>query len=264
MKKFYEEFKTPIIFVILVFLAFFVYTKLAGPIPFYINSVQTTKTDLFTADGEGTVTAAPDTAEINLGVTTQASTVSDAQSKANSAANKIINGIKKLGISDKDIKTINYSITPNYGQAGTVIEPLLPSKGGGNITGYTVTQNLQIKVTPIDKVNNVIDLATSNGANLIGGINFTFSDSLQKTLENEAMQQAVANAKQKAQSLAEASGIGLGKIVNVVQNSNYPRPIAMGGPLVANSTAQEATPSTNITPGQNTVTVDVVLYYETY
>lgn len=264
MRNFYQEFKTPIVFIVLVFAAFFVYTKFAGPIPFYINSVNTTKTDLFSADGEGEATAVPDTATVDLGVTTQAATVADAQSKANQTANKIIADIKKLGVADKDIKTTNYSVNPNYGQDTGAQPMLFPIRGGQNIVSYTVTQNLEIKVKPIDLSNKVIDAATADGANLVGGVNFTFSDDLQKSLEQQATQQAVTNAKQKAQSIATATGINLGKIVNVVENSNQPKIMPMLGAGLANSTAQEATPPTNVTPGQNTVTVDVVIYYETY
>ena len=262
MKQFYEDFKTPLVTVIILFAALFLYTKLAGPFPFFINSVQTNKTDLFSADGEGTATAIPDTATIDLGITQTATTVIDAQNKTNQTANKIINNIKKLGISETNIKTTNYSVNPNYSSG---IEPMFIVRGGGqNITGYTVSQNLEIKVTPMDKINQVIDTATSGGANLVGGINFTFSDQLQKSLEDKATQEAVDNAKNKAQNLAGASGISLGKIVNVVESSNFPRPIMMGGGAAVNSTAEQTAPPTNVTPGQNTVTVDVVIYYETY
>jgi len=57
--------------IIVFFIVLFVYTKLAGPIPFFINSVNTTKTDLFSASGEGKVTAVPDQATIDVGVTQQ-------------------------------------------------------------------------------------------------------------------------------------------------------------------------------------------------
>jgi len=86
---------------------------------------------------------------------------------------------------------------------------------------------MEIKVKPIDKANKVVDAATADSANLVGGINFTFSDSLQKSLEQQATQQAVNDAKDKAQNLAGAAGIGLGKIVNVVENSNQPSPLMM-------------------------------------
>jgi uncharacterized protein YggE len=241
--------------IIVFFIVLFIYTKLAGPIPFFINSVNTTKTDLFSSSGEGKVTAVPDMATVTVGVTQTSATVADAQEKANKTSEKIIADVKKLGLSDKNIKTTNYSVSPNYPNE------IMPMIGGGrqNITGYTVTQNLEIKIKPLDKANKVIDAATADGANLVGGITFTFSDALQKSLSNQATQQAVNDAKNKAQSLANAAGIHLGKIVNVVENSNQPRPMMAAGALKTDESA-----STNVTPGENTLTVDVVLYYETY
>jgi hypothetical protein len=247
--------------IIVFFVALFVYTKLAGPIPFFINSVNTTKTDLFSASGEGKMTAVPDQATVNAGVTAQSTTVADAQTKVNQSTNKIIADLKKLGLADKDIKTTDYSVSPNYSN-GNAIMPMFPGGGQQTITGYSVTQNLEVKVKPIDKANKVVDLATADGANLVGGVNFTFSDELSKSIEDKATKQAVDNAKAKAEALANAAGIHLGKIVNVVENSNQPRPLMMTAGVAA-KTDQSNTP-TNITPGENTMTVDVVLYYETY
>ena len=255
MREFYEQFKTPIVTVALIFLAFLVYTKVFGPIPFYINSVNTTKTDLFSSSGTGEVTEIPDQATINVGVTKSAATVQDAQKQTNTVANKLIEDLKKLGIKDNDIKTTDYSVNPSSpGGVGM----MMFARGGQN--GYEVTQNLEVKVKPTDLANKVIDTATKDGANLVGGVNFTFSDDVQKNLEQRATQMAVGDAKQKAQTLANSAGVRLGKIVNIVSSTNNPRPIMMAA---AQKTADEQVP-TNITPGQNTVTIGVTIYYETY
>jgi uncharacterized protein len=240
--------------IIVFFVVLFVYTKLAGPIPFSINSINTTKTDLFSASGEGKVTAVPDQATVAVGVTQASTTVVDAQEKTNKTTDKIIQDVKKLGLLDKDIKTTNYSVSPNYSNE---IMPMIGNRQQ-NITGYTVTQNLEIKVKPIDKVNKVVDAATADGANLVGGVNFTFSDSLSKSLEQQATKQAIDEAKVKAQTLASAAGVNLGKIINVVESSNQPRPLMAAG--ITNKTDQST--STNIAPGENTLTVDVTIYYE--
>ncbi len=271
MRNFYNEFKTPIVIITLLFAAFFIYTKFVGPIPFYINSVSTTKTDLFTSNGEGSASAIPDTASVSLGITKQSTTVSDAQNKTNTATKKIIDNIKKLGIAEKDIKTTNYSVNPNYGSNirplqsnGAEIAPMMyPIRDdGNNIIGYTVTQNLEIKVKPIDKVNEVIDASTKSGANLVGGVNFTFSDGLRKSLENKARKEAVDNAKAKAKSLAGAAGVRLGKVVNVIENSNFPYyPMALKAE--AGQSGDQPAPS-NVTPGENEVIINVIIYYETY
>ncbi len=256
--------------IVFFFLALFLYTKLAGPIPFYINSVNTTKTDLFSVDGTGTATAVPDGGVVNLGVTQTATTVALAQSKTNEIANKLIADIKKLGISEKDIKTTNYSVSPNY---GTGPRPLLPNEpqtmiypvpggSGQQIIGYTVTQNLEIDVKPIEKANKVVDTATADGANLIGQVSFGFSDEMKTKLENKARANAIKDAKDKAQNLSKLSGIRLGKLVNVVESNQIrPWPVAYMDTKLSNEQAQ---PPTNITPGESTVSITVTLSYETY
>lgn len=252
MRSFWEEFKKPIVIIASFFILLFVYTKLAGPLPFYINSVNTTKTDLFSSSGVGEATAVPDQATIMLGVTKNAETVEDAQKETNSVANKIIADLKALGVQDKDIKTTNYSVNPDY-----EIQPLLPNRGGQK--GFIVTQNIEVKVRPIENVNKIIDRSTADGANLIGGINFTFSDELQRKLEGEAAREAVKIAKQKAQTLANSAGIRLGKIINVVSNNPPLYPLG-----VAQKAEDQIEPSTNVTPGENSVRIEVTLYYETY
>ncbi len=275
MTSWFEKYQKPFVIIFLFFAGLFLYTKLAGPIPFYINSVNTTKTDLFSSSGEGRASAVPDTASVSLGITQQAATVSEAQNKTNETADKIIESIKKLGISQKDIKTTNYSVNPNYGSnirplqedgvSGAEIQmyPVPPTRGSEQpIIGYTVTQNLEIKVKPVDKVNQVIDASTKSGANLVGGVNFTFSDDLKKSLENKARKEAVDAARAKAQSLASAAGVRLGKVVNVVENSNFPYyPVAL---KTEAGQGGDQPISSNVTPGENEVSINVVIYYETY
>lgn len=232
-----------------IFLGLFLYTKLFGPIPFSVNSIQTTKTNLFTTSGTGKAIGIPDTAQLSIGVTKTASTVSSAQEQTNTAANKIINDLKKLGIKDKDIKTTNYSVNPNYDF----------NRGEQNITGYTVTQTLEISVAPIDVANKAIDTATSDGANLVGGVNFVFDEKTKKNLENKAREDAVKEAKEKAQNLAKITGIKLGRIVDVQESGNFePRPIFATQSLEVGKAAD-----TSLQPGENSITINITLYYET-
>ncbi|MCL6096114.1 MAG: SIMPL domain-containing protein [Patescibacteria group bacterium] len=270
MTSWWEKYQKPFVIIFLLFAGLFIYTKLAGPIPFYINSVNTTKTDLFSVEGTGTATAVPDSGVVNLGVTQTATTVTDAQNKTNEIANKLVADIKKLGIAEKDIKTTNYSVNPNY---GTNPRPLLPNEpqtmmypvpGGSQqqIIGYTVTQSLEIDVKPIDKANKVVDTATADGANLVGQVSFSFSDEMKTKLENKAREDAIKEAKQKAQNLANLSGIHLGRLVNVVE-SNQVRPWPMPMVQSEKTTADQGTPPTNITPGESTVSITVTLFYET-
>jgi uncharacterized protein YggE len=231
----------------------YVFAKLFGPIPFSVNSVTTTKTDLFTVSGDGEATAIPDTALTNFGVTKTASTVGQAQNEVNQSVNDIISGLKNLGIQDKKIKTTDYSVSPNYDY----------SSGRNTITGYVVTQNLQVEITPIEKANQAVDMATKNGANMVGNIQFTVNDDKKIELENKAREDAISKAKAKAQSIAGASGIRLGRLVNVQENNNsMPRPVAFD--LKAGGGSAESQAPTQLQPGENTVNVSVTLSYETF
>ena len=274
MRSFWDKYEKIVVIIVLLFVGLFLYTKLAGPIPFYINSVNSTQTDLFNVDGTGTATAVPDTGIVNLGVTQTATTVADAQSKTNAITSKIIEDIKKIGISEKDIKTTNYSVNPNYStttkpllpnQPQTMMYPVQPPTGGSEqqIIGYTVTQNLEIDVMQMDKTNKVVDAATADGANLIGQVSFSFSDAMKTKLENQARADAIKEAKQKAQDLSNMSGIRLGKLINVVE-SNQIRPWPMTFMGAGKSATDQAQPPTTITPGENTVSITVTLSYETY
>lgn len=247
-----KELKTPLFTVLFILVGVFLYTKLAGPIPFSVNSIQTNKSNLFSVTGKGEATEVPDTALISLGVAKTAPNVLTAQEQVNTISNKLISDLKSLGIEEKNIKTTNYSVYPNYDY----------SAGRQNITGYTITQNLEVKIKPIDKANKAIDIATSDGANIVGGINFVLNDDAQKRLENKAREEAIKNAKEKAESLSRLSGIRLGRIIDVSENPVFERPIPVSLDLKAPESEIEK--STEITPGESTITTTITLSYETY
>lgn len=246
-----KDLKTPFFTILFIFFFLILYTKFFGPIPFSVNSLVTNKQSSFQVTGEGKATAVPDTADVVVGATQQSSTVEDAQNKVNLASQKIINDIKKLGIDEKDIKTDNYSVDPQYDYSK-----------GQTITGYSVTQQIEVKVKPIGKVNQVVDTATADGANIVQGASFTFSDELEQKLEDSARSMAIANAKDKANSLANAAGIHLGKVIDVSEG-NGSNPVPVMNQALTMGTAEKSAP-TNITPGQSTVDITVTLSYETY
>ena len=237
--------KTPFFTILFIFLGLFLYTKLLGPIPFSLNSVSTTKTDVFTVTGEGKAAGAPDRAEISAGITATGATVKDTQASVNTTINAIARDLKSLGIEDKNIKTTNYSVSPNY-----------DFNAGQRITGYSVMANLSVN-TPIDKANDAIDTATRNGANLVGGVQFTFSDEVKEKLEGDARKEAVEQAKKKAEGLANAAGIRLGRIINVSESQGFePRPILLERQGIGSSEP------TNVEPGASTISISVTLSYD--
>lgn len=229
------------------FMILFVYIKIAGPIPFSVSSVTTQKTDTFSVTGEGEVNISPDVAMISVGVSANADTVKLVQDQINSAINKVSAAVKKLGVEDRDIQTVSYNITPTYDFR----------EGNQRITGYSGNTNLTIKVKDLDKVNSVIDAATSQGANQIGGIVFDIED--RTKAENQAREKAVEEAKIRAENAARIAGFKLGRIINYQESfGGFPRPI----PLLSQGAVTPDSTQTKIEPGSQTIKVTVTLSYE--
>jgi len=219
---------------------------------FPVSSVVTQKESLFSVSGDGKVTVVPDTAIVQLGITSTGATVKVVQTQANQVINAISEKTKSLGVAAKDIETNNYSIYPQYDYQA----------GKSRITGYNVTANLSITVRKLETVNDVIDSATSLGANTVGGIQFTVNDDRRKELVKEARVKAVEDAKEKASGLSQAAGMTLGRLVNIQESSpEFIRPMyaalnktAMGG---------GADMATEVQPGSTDITSSVTLFYET-
>lgn len=236
----------PFAWILTFFVTLFIYTKFLGPIPFSVDSVTTQKNTTFDVTGESKISVPPDIARINAGVTAQAQTVKQAQNQINTTINKVSDAVKNLGVDAKDIRTDNYSVYPDYDYSGS----------SQKIKGYSASASLIIVARDIDKINSIIDTATQNGANQIGALSFEIQDKTKA--ENEAREQAVVEAKKKAENAAKIAGFRLGKIVNYAESFNgasKPFPLAGGG------MAERATP-TQIEPGSSEITVVVTLSYE--
>lgn len=236
----------PVIGATTFFILLFSFTKLFGPIPFAVNSVTTAKSDTFNVSGEGKVSAPPDTAFVTVGIAANGATVKAAQEQINATINKVSEAVKSLGVDEKDIKTTDYNINPDYDYTG----------GSQRIKGYSASTNLSIKVREIDKINSVIDGATASGANQVGGISFDIDDKTK--LENEAREKAVEDAKRKAENASKIAGFQLGRIVNYSENfGGYPiymRTMAVG--------ASEDNKTTQVEPGSSEIIVNITLSYE--
>lgn len=230
-------------------------TRLAGGPSLAVNQITTNKMSTFDVSGDSKITTIPDQAQVNLGITINQSTVKAAQDQANQVINDVNARLGEMGIEKKDIKTENYSLYPNLDfQTGTQ-----------RISGYTVNANLVVTISDFAKVNQAIDMATTAGVNQIGGITFSLSDKKRTEVETEARKEAIDNARQKANELAQLSGMNLGKIVNVYEspmgNDNYPRPVMMDSMMKEG--AGGGVP-TNVEPGSTTFNYTVTLSYETF
>jgi uncharacterized protein YggE len=204
--------------------------------------------------GHGEVMAAPDTAYVNSGVTSQAETAKAALAANTTDMSKLIEALKAAGIDSKDIQTSGFSVNPNY---------VYPDQNSPNqppkIVGYTVTNQVTIHVRDIAQLGTILDQSVQVGANTINGVTFAVDDP--SDLYAQARKAAFADAKAKADLYAEAAGVGLGdiQIINEQQTNNQPPQ-----PYLYKATAMAADRSAPVPVevGQLTFSIDVNVNWE--
>lgn len=185
----------------------------AGPL--FAEDKMTERT--ITVSASGNVSAVPDQATIQTGVTAEAKTARDALSKNTDAMKKVIAELKTLGVEPKDIQTTQFNIEPVY---------VYPKEGQPPVvTGYRVNNMVSVRVRNLDSLGGVLDQLVAAGANQMHGISFDVSKA--ETLKDEARKDAMANALRRAKLLAGAAGADVGEVVQISEEVSFqgPRPV---------------------------------------
>ena len=201
--------------------------------------------------GSGSVTGEPDIATLDLGVSVEKETVAEAREEAASAMTALIASLKANNVAEKDIKTENFSIYPQYDY----------TDNGRILRGYRVNNTVRAKIRELATLSDVMDAAAAAGGNsiVINSIQFMIDDTT--PLQTQARSLAVKDAEAKAQTLAEASGVTLGEPITITESTYFE------GPPIPFATAEAdfddaARTSTPIVAGELTVTVNVTVVYE--
>jgi hypothetical protein len=192
--------------------------------------------------GTGTVTLVPDMAVVTLGVDVRDTTAAAAQNHASTLMNAVIAAVKKHGIADADMATVNISLGAVYDY----------STNTQKLVGYEASQTLSVKDRKLSDTGSLVDDAVTAGATSIQGISLTVAD--QGAAANQARALAVADATAKAQALAKAANVTLGSIQTISETSS-PTPVPVAAAMPAAGKAFDA--SLTIVPGSFEVEVDV-------
>ena len=209
-------------------------TLLAAP-----ASAETEPPALISVTGEATVSVAPDLAQIDGGVTSEAKTAREASDANNAAMGKVLQALKGAGIEEKDVQTARLSLQPQSA----------PNRSGPSaIAGYRASNRVTIRVRDVTKVANVIDTLVGAGANEIGGINFMVSQA--SRLLDEAREQAVADARRKAEIYAKAAGVMLGAPLSISEEGSP-------GPIPFRKMATGMAAAAPVAQGEETLAVTV-------
>ena len=202
-----------------------------------------------TVTGTGEVKIQPDQAYITIGVVTEDRFSKTASSANTSAFQGVQTAVMRVGITARDIQTVQYSVQPIYST-----EPIRPeaTQHAPVIVAYRVTNQVRVTVHDISRIGDVVDAATGAGSNQIESI--AFGNSEQTAADNQALAKAVADARRKADQMVRAAGV---KIVGIYEmnEGNFQRP----GPIMYSRASMAPT---QINPGESTVTATVTIVYQ--
>lgn len=172
-----------------------------------------------TVSGEGKAIGIPDVASINFSVITEKMSAKDVMQENAKEMNEIIQFIKESGVEAKDVKTSGYYLTPRYDW----------TEGKRISKGYELTSTLAVKIRNLEKISDLIDGAVALGANQVSDIQFVIDEP--EKLQKEAREKAISQAKEKAEEIAKAAGLKLGKVISFSESATpsidfYPRALS--------------------------------------
>jgi hypothetical protein len=163
----------------------------------------------------------PDKVSITLGVETQEKTAKEAAAKNSEMMNAIINKLKALGLSTDEISTSYYNIYPVYEYPPVIYEKDIPRPQSPVLVGYRVTNTITITTSASEDVGSIIDAAVDAGANQVQGVSFFVSEEVQGQMNKQLIEQAVLDARAKAQSALSPLNMQIVGVKNINLNDVY-------------------------------------------
>jgi uncharacterized protein YggE len=200
-------------------------------------------------NGSAQILSAPDEATVRLGIVRQSANAQTAQEQANTIAQEILAAITKLGVPAAQIQTARIFLTPVYA-------PRSPeSRDAPRVVAYNATNTVSVRLNNLSQTGPVIDAGLKAGANQLEGVQFGLRNDL--PARQEAIKQAVQEARSKAQVMADALRVNLAEVLEATEGGVSVLPLSEG--IVAQRMAVSS--ETPISPGQIQVQANVTIRY---
>ncbi len=254
-----EKLRKAVFAVVVVLGAFLAVQAIAGVMQLRYIGAGVAAANTITVSGHGENVGVPDIATFTFSVVSEKSDVASAQADATAKANATTAYLKSAGVDEKDIKTSDYSVQPQYDYINQACTNGYCPGGRQVLRGYEVRQTTTVKVRDTAKAGTLLAGVADKGATEVGGLNFTFDDPT--AVQTEARNKAIADAKQKADVLAKQLGVSLVRVTAFNESSGGGYPVPMAYASGTSLQAKDAV-APEISVGQNKVSDDVSITYE--
>lgn len=205
--------------------------------------LQAQRTPSVRASGEGVVAAMPELVRINLTISTPANTAQEATDQNATTSLAVSNRVKALIGTSGEIRTVSYSVTPNY----RTTPP--------NIIGFTANNTLEVTAYDLNLAGKIVDAAVQAGATSVGGLRFGLKDS--DPQRRDALKRATQVARANATAIAEGLSVRLGSILSAAEGST----VSIFNPTDARAgiAATATTFDTGLVEVRATVTLEIAI-----
>jgi len=214
--------------------------------PTYITSSEVPEAKI-QVSATGTTNMNPDMATVSAGVVTQGKTAREAMFGNATKMTRVFEELEAAGIEKKHITTSQLSLKPKYNYQ---------NRKAPKIDGYEARNTVSAKTYNLDDVGAMLDALVKAGVNNINGVQFSIKDS--KAAKDKAREDAIREAREKAESMASAAGVKLGKLKSLSESGGNFRPQPVAYALEARS----AGASTPVAAGEQAISVTVNMSYD--
>lgn len=210
------------------------------------------KTNVITVSASSETKVAPDKASFQVSVYAQGDTAEAAQQQGAELTNAVIEALKEAGVEDKDIQTTYTNVSPTYDWSTN--EPV--------ITGYESNTSLSVTGADIEAVSGLMKACIAAGATGVDGPRYyvsTYDEAYQ-----QALAEAVAATKPKAEAMAKAAGVTLGPVITIdegYQDTGYRYATTDESKALATGADADGGAEMEIAPGEVSIEARVTVSY---
>ena len=197
-----------------------------------------------TAIGHGQVKVTPELALVQLGVRTEHDSFKAALDANNAQMTALVAKLKELGVAEADIQTSSISIEPRFSK-----------ETGMPMPGHQVSNAVAVTIRDVGQAGAILDQALGAGANQV--MSFSFGVAERGALEQAARDKAIADARDRAEAMAHASGVTIGQVLSITENLGMAAPAAAYAGMAGGDRA-----GMPIQPGQQSVGAQVQVTFE--
>ncbi len=176
----------------------------------------TTDTPVIVTTGEAVVKMAPDRVWVTIAAESRARSPRESQRANADAMKAVLDKLKAAGLPADAIRTAGYDLQPEFDYVN----------GKQSLRGYVARNTIEVRVDEVTRAGEILDAAVGSGATTVSGIRFDLKD--RSTAERQALRQAVADARGRADAAAAGAGMKVDRVVRIEeQRAMMPEPRPM-------------------------------------